>query len=60
MVLCGVLALWAAATDGFTHFEMDILLLLTAVMPTLCAIHVWFLAFRREHWQRWMAGLPHK
>ena len=60
LVLCGLLALWAAATDGFTYFSMDLLVFFTAVLLTLCAIHVLILAFQREKWQRRMAGLVHK
>jgi len=60
LVWCGLFALWAAATDGFTYFATNVLVLFTAVLPTLSAIHVLILAFRRENWQRRMAGLLHK
>jgi len=46
--LFGLVALWGSASDHFRSFSLDPFVVLVAVLPTLCTVHLLVIGFKRQ------------
>jgi hypothetical protein len=44
----GVLSIWTELTGQFTGFELDMFSAASTIAPTLCAMHILFMAIRKS------------
>lgn len=52
LVVAGVLAVWQSPTNGFSEISLDLGTFLMAILPTICAAHLYLLALQRSRKHR--------
>lgn len=48
LVVAGVLAVWQSPTNGFSEISLDLGTFFMAILPTICAAHLYLLALQRS------------
>jgi hypothetical protein len=60
LVVAGLLAAWQAPSNTFSEISLDLGTFLMAILPTLCAVHLYLLALLRSRRQRPLRFGPNK